>query len=359
MAPITWRGSVMAAALALAAAVGAPDARDPTRVGVYWWDAWWEGSPYIREPLTTAFAEREPLYGWRSDSPEAMDQALGLMASHGIDFIVFLWYERGAWRFDDSHPSDLMDTGLDLYLRTPNRHAVGFCLMWTQPVPADRLDAAVAEWLGCAADPDYTRIDGRPALFVYADVLDSTPGGDEALRDQITRVRAAAAKADLPGLYIVANHFSIGQADRFRALGFDAVSSYVNFGGQPGANPYSALVDSVRATWDSAPAGLPYIPNVTTGWDPRPRMGFMDTYDRWFEGRTPDALREYVAAALDWVATHPDRVPSSPLVTLYAWNELDEGGWLVPTRGEGPAMLEAVRDAVQACRWGTSAERRR
>lgn len=248
MAPIAWRISALAAALALSAAMGAPDAGGTTRVGVYWWDAWWEGSPYIREPLTTEFVEREPLHGWRSDSPEAMDQALGLMASHGIDFIIFLWYERGAWRFDDAHPSDLMNTGLDLYLRAANRHGVGFCLMWTQPLPSDRLDAAAAEWFGCAADSGYVRVDGRPMLFIYADVLDKTPGGDEALREQITRVRAAAANAGLPGLYMVASHFSVGQADRFRALGFDAESSYVNFGGQPGANPYSTLVGSVRAT---------------------------------------------------------------------------------------------------------------
>ena len=31
----------------------------------------------------------------------------------------------------------------------------------------------------------------------------------------------------------------------------------------------------------------------------------------------------------------------------YAWNESDEGGWLVPTHREGTARLDAVRDALR------------
>jgi len=317
------------------------------RVGVYWWDAWWEGSPYIREPLITDYADREPVYGWRSDSREAMSQAVDWLASAHIDFISFLWYERGAWKFDDTHPSDLMDTGLDLYLASEDTKGVGFSIMWTQPVATDHLDAVIDEWMGYFRDPRYVRIGGKPVLHVYADVLDKTPGGDEALRAEIAGIKAAAEAAGLPGVYLVSAHWDLGATDRYRALGLDAVSSYVNFGGEPGANPYSVLVKSVQATWDASPTAMPYVPNVTSGWDPRPRMGYMNIYDRWFEDRTPELLEGYVASALDWIGAHPDRVPTEPLLTIYAWNEVDEGGWLVPTTGERTTMLDAVGKAIE------------
>jgi hypothetical protein len=42
-----------------------------------------------------------------------------------------------------------------------------------------------------------------------------------------------------------------------------------------------------------------------------------------------------------WVKTHPDSAPSKAIL-IYAWNENDEGGWLVPTRGDGESRLQAL-----------------
>ncbi len=33
---------------------------------------------------------------------------------------------------------------------------------------------------------------------------------------------------------------------------------------------------------------------------------------------------------------------------FYAWNEADEGGWLVPDLGSGSAKLDAIRGVVEA-----------
>ncbi len=320
------------------------------RVGVYWWDAWWEGSPYIREPLTSEFAEREPVYGWRSDSQPVMDQTLEWLASHHIDFIDFLWYERGAWRFAEGPPSDRMNTGLHLYLSSRLKSKVAFCLMWTQPVAADHLDQVLTEWLSYFADPQYVRMEGQPVLYIYSDALDGTVGGDEGLRAQIIRIREAVNQAGLPGLYLVAAHWNNQQTARYRSLGIDASTSYVQLTNDPGATPYSRLVEHNRMTWDAAPADMPYIPNVTSGWDGRPRQSFMAGYSTWYEGRTPELLCDYVLSALQWITEHRDRTPPEPLLTIYAWNEVDEGGYLVPTKSEGTALIDAVRDAIETHR---------
>jgi len=34
-------------------------------------------------------------------------------------------------------------------------------------------------------------------------------------------------------------------------------------------------------------------------------------------------------------------------VLIYAWNENDEGGWLIPTLSGGDARLEAVHKAIE------------
>jgi len=38
---------------------------------------------------------------------------------------------------------------------------------------------------------------------------------------------------------------------------------------------------------------------------------------------------------------------SSRAVIIYAWDENDEGGWLVPTLGEGTARLDALAKVLK------------
>jgi hypothetical protein len=47
-----------------------------------------------------------------------------------------------------------------------------------------------------------------------------------------------------------------------------------------------------------------------------------------------------------WYKKHPGK-KGTELVLIYAWNEFDEGGWLVPAlpppHGEGAARIDALR----------------
>ena len=50
--------------------------------------------------------------------------------------------------------------------------------------------------------------------------------------------------------------------------------------------------------------------------------------------------------AITWAADHPDqRVDARPLALAIAWNELGEGQYLIPTRGDGYAYLRALAHA--------------
>jgi hypothetical protein len=86
--------------------------------------------------------------------------------------------------------------------------------------------------------------------------------------------------------------------------------------------------------------GRKVVPNLTAGWGgPRDNLG-----DR--QQPTPDALAAHVRSAFAWVDANPDGAEAKTML-FYAWNEIDEGGWLVPDKGQGTAKLDAVRGVVE------------
>ena len=49
---------------------------------------------------------------------------------------------------------------------------------------------------------------------------------------------------------------------------------------------------------------------------------------------------------MTWVRSNRE-VAEAQTIMIYAWNESDEGGWLVPTKTEGTARLDAIREALR------------
>lgn len=49
----------------------------------------------------------------------------------------------------------------------------------------------------------------------------------------------------------------------------------------------------------------------------------------------------------DWMEEHPEQVTKDRLALIYAWNEIGEGGWLVPCKDDPKgSYLKAIRDIV-------------
>ncbi len=63
--------------------------------------------------------------------------------------------------------------------------------------------------------------------------------------------------------------------------------------------------------------------------------------EKFYRAPSPAELTHHLEQAVKWVKTHPDSAPSKAIL-IYAWNENDEGGWLVPTRGDGESRLQAL-----------------
>ena len=77
--------------------------------------------------------------------------------------------------------------------------------------------------------------------------------------------------------------------------------------------------------------GVPYFPNVTSGWDPTPRV----PADKPYDGKSPypntpvlwDNSPARFKLALEEARTRARSLPPGQrIVTIYAWNEWTEGG---------------------------------
>ncbi len=115
------------------------------------------------------------------------------------------------------------------------------------------------------------------------------------------------------------------------------------------ASPYSECVDMAAQLWLELRErfSVPYYPNASMGWDPSPRTDQSKElvegeypYTRILAGNTPEEFQRSLVLAkrfLDEGNTHPK------ILTLYAWNEWTEGGYLEPDTVNGMKYLEAIR----------------
>ena len=272
--------------------------------------------------------------------------ATGLGHSFGLNFFVFDWYYNVA-AFED----DNLNNALQLTKSLGDRHGMQFAIMYTDAnpftVPPDQWASAVNEWIGYMTDPGYVRINGKPLLVLY----DMAPmhqafGSSAAVASAFDQLREEAQAHGLPGVYIVGGliagydpttfNGSFADLSMAAADGYDAVSLY-NWGvNGSGSQPFSILSDSGQWIWNQAVLNspLPFIPEVTDGWDARP----WNEGDIWFS-RSPQDVTDFVGSGITWAETNPQlRVepsPAPPVVLIEAWNELGEGSFLVPTVGDG------------------------
>ncbi len=348
----------IAAAAACLFCLPAPAADRPV-VGAIRWDAWHgdqgiPGRAVQRSLGPSKWHHRLPFFAQvlgdarvRIDgTPQAvMDREIDLAARAGLDHWAFLVYP----------PDDPMSLGLKRYLASARRGRIGFCLVtecgrWGDPAFVARLVALMRE-------KGYrTVLDGRPLLYLgFIDEAKVRKHWKDTagFRKVLDGFRRQAADAGLEDPYVTIMDFHPDRGKRWAdALGAQAISSYATSGDGKGA-PYAALAGHAERFWDRCrKTGAHVVPICMSGWDRRPRVERPVPWETWqkpgkgldlyYEAPAPKELAGHVSRALTWVETHAAAAPARA-VLIYAWNENDEGGWLVPTSGEQTARLDALQ----------------
>lgn len=362
--PRLSRRAILAASAGLWAAPRRGQAQERRAlIGAIRWDAWQApGSPTTRAVERSLspreYRHRLPFFartapdgsiGIDGSAQQVMDREIALARSAHLDFFAFVAYPRG---------SD-MSRGLDLFLASQARRDMRFCLIcelrnWgTAAQPA----ALIREHAALMRQPDYLRIaDGRPVYFlgfVSERLIAERWRTPEGLASAVRDFRAAARDggAGDPFLVLMARPEMAGLA---RQIGADALGAYTLADGGASDEPYSALAALAERRWEEmAATGLKVVPTAMAGWDRRPRVANPVPWEAWqrpgagmdrhYREGTPAEIAAHVARCRDWAGRHP---ASAGLGLVYAWNENDEGGWLVPTLPFDDSRIRALGEAL-------------
>lgn len=335
---ILWMASWGRATVASAA-----DVR-PT-FGAIRWDGWFEGNPWQRNLDPQRWHARVPFYGRVisddrvevcGDSQDAMDREIAYASAAGLDYWAFLHYHPASWDGADKY-----NYGLRRYLASVRKAELKFCLI-IYPVGGEEWARQVEFVASVVQEPSYQRVAaGRPLVYLLTWGDGSMPeeiwGAAEKSRAAVDLLRKRIRDVGMKDPYIVVQGMQAERSARYVAeLGLDAISSYANWTG----GSFADLAAVNRKFWEACRAtGKATVPLVSLGWDPRPRKQAGGPQP------APEELRDHVRSALEWARSHREIAPAQTIIA-YAWNESDEGGWLVPTQGEGTTRLDAVRDAL-------------
>jgi hypothetical protein len=355
----TTRGE-LTAAVTLAVILGLPaiaravepsqspgPSQPPATVGCYYFDGWagesrhadtadWarNAPTHLTQGLVEDFPEREPIWGWRDDSVEIMQQQIDLAADHGVDFFAFCWY----YHTDEQAIRDDCKNGcIDRFLKAKNNNRMKFCLLvanhggYLMPRTED-WQLAAKVWIPLMKHPRHLTVDGKPVVIIFNSNDDLTAG--------VAHLRVAARAAGLPGVTVVGCTGS-------RESGYDYWTRYAIK--PPRSRPETDYADAVPVF--PTIHDKPCIPLVTAGWDCRPWQGPRGLGNKppgpYFTDRTPEKFAAHLRNAATWMDQHPQQTTKERLVLVYAWNEFGEGGYVAPTKGDPDGKyLDAIRSVA-------------
>jgi hypothetical protein len=326
-------------------------------VGAIRWDDWSDKDDYAYDTWTR-FLEpeqwhyRHPFYSKlylgkldiRCDNQEATGEEIEYAKNAGLDYWAYGYYFPGAWPGADRYNFALYN-----YLLSEDKSDINFCLRIGASYDAnDWNNWMIPTLVDFFKESSYQTVaGGRPLLYIFGvDDFTATFGSSAAAAQALNDLRTAATTAGCGSPYVVCMVWSASDgANRVNNEGYDAISAYTHFAfdAVDQEYPYSVLAEENASFWDECKAtGKQVIPIVNIGWDDRPHDYHASP---WYTEPTMTEWKNHLQVALDWVDNNPGAVEPNAII-IYAWNELTEGGWMVPTRGGGTARVDATGEVL-------------
>ncbi|MEN6642116.1 MAG: glycoside hydrolase family 99-like domain-containing protein [Armatimonadia bacterium] len=325
-------------------------AKSDYEIGAYYFPGWATGARWA--PIERVAPERKPVLGWYDEAnPECADWQIKWAVEHGISYFMVDWY----WSAGGRHLEHWVH---DAYMKSKYRPYLKWCMMWANhnaPNTHSEADqrAVTKYWIDSYFGmKEYYRIDDMPVVIIWAPGnirrdMGGTAGAKKLLDISQEMVKAAGYK----GIYFMAmSQGTVADATLLKSEGYSMTSSYhyMGHGGRaenPMRFPFKLVADTSYDHWEGIRKNdvLPFLPNLSTGWDSRPWHGDNNIviYDR-----TVPLFRQICEDAKRFAdANGIKRLALGPL------NEWGEGSYLEPCQEFGFEMYDVVRDVF--CKPGT------
>ncbi|MBR0193627.1 MAG: glycoside hydrolase family 99-like domain-containing protein [Thermoguttaceae bacterium] len=326
-------------------------------IGALYFPGW--GKPEAWERIFPVAPIRKPVLGWYDEgNPECIDWQIKWAVENGIQYFLVDWY----WNRGNQH----LDHWVKGFQKAKYRKYFKWAMMWANhngPGSHSEEDqAAVTKfWIeNYFNTPEYYTIDGKPVVMIWSpegmdrDIHEiyAKKGFElkkgEGVKKLLDLSRKMAQEAGFKGIYFISMKWPESSTDPASVqwladAGFDMTSLYhYMHHGNKAPNPkyfsFDYCVDSIGDYWEARQETgiLPFLPNLSTGWDSRPWHGLRQTviYDR-----TPEKFRKICETCKEFTRKNGIRnILVAPL------NEWGEGSYAEPNREFGFGMYEALRE---------------
>lgn len=324
-------------------------------VGAFYFPGWYHGHSWSR--VWNRCPVRRPLLGWYNESsPEVIDWQIKWSVENGIQFYMVDWY----W----SKGNRQLEHWIEGFQKAKYKSYLKWAVMWANhngPGSHSLEDQTQVTqyWIDHYFNtPEYFCIDGKPVVMIWSpagmdnDILaiEKAQGRElkkgQGVKQLLDLSQEMAKEAGLEGIYFVAMKFPEASTDAadiqwLADAGFEMTSIYhfMEDGGK--ANDlrkfdFDLVVEASKPFWERRnKAGiLPFLPNLSTGWDDRPWNDH-----RWIAERTPAKFAEICRQFREF-----SKESGIKRALLAPVNEWGEGSYAEPCREFGFGMYEAIRD---------------
>ncbi|MBR2586059.1 MAG: glycoside hydrolase family 99-like domain-containing protein [Thermoguttaceae bacterium] len=323
-------------------------------IGALYFPGWDKRSSWQR--IWSSQPIRKPVLGWYQEGlPEVVDWQIKWALESGISFFLVDWY------WNRGHRS--LEHWVQAFQQARYKSQFKWAMMWanhngpgSHSIEDQR--AVTQYWLDNYFNtPEYYTIDGKPVVMIWSpegmdnDIrkIEREKGNDlpkgQGVKTLLEESRRMAVEAGYPGIYFIAMKWPEASTDPaciqwLKDAGFDCTSIYHYM--SPGPNQpvdytfdFDKVVDSSLPWWEKRlqTGILPFLPNLTSGWDDRPWNNHLVIANRTVKKfrKVCEEMKAYLAKS------GQKRIVIAPV------NEWGEGSYIEPNREFGFGMYEALR----------------
>jgi len=288
-------------------------------------------------------ADREPLIGWYDDRQQAvLDQHILQAASRGIDHFAFYYYWD--WNGGEERPGQ----NINNFATSPYKDLMEYYIyfvadgIWPE---SDWYNFIVPTFIDHMKSPSYKKTsDGRPVIGFFGDLISRLGGTNAGVKNAMDYLRDQCLSNGLGDPWILYDGYS--NLSNYITQGYDGFLP-LNLAGIGLTDYVPGDYTAYSNAWNNFVSiynGYTMMPGAISGFDPRPwrGTGYIDApIAQVYTNPDPGKFRNILQQVKTYLDGHPS---ARNMATLYAWNELGEGGVIEPTTLFGYGYVNAIQE---------------